>query len=312
MNNKKVLITGLNYNQLPYVKEIKKLGYRIIGIDKNPDAPAKALCDAFYNFGYNEVSKIKDICEREKFTSNDLFFTASLQESYLYLSEVAPIFRIKFPPINSVKIVLDKIELYSFFKKIGIPFPKTYYIYSSKDLEYFCKKTKNFSKKRIYYLKSDFSKNPKYVYRIHLDNFNPNGVQWKPDRYLRRGYVLQEEFMGIGIRVNVFDNWFTAYDFEVKDVPIPINKEILEKVREMNIFKVLKYISTQLNLESYLIKYDIIVDFRQNKFAVLDIGMDPPYRMRKHYENTGLNFPKMYVLHYLEGINNYTFKIPIG
>ena len=31
---KNVLVLGLNYDQLKYIKEVKKLGYKIYGVDK--------------------------------------------------------------------------------------------------------------------------------------------------------------------------------------------------------------------------------------------------------------------------------------
>jgi len=310
MDKIKVLIAGLNYNQLPYVKEIKRAGYVVVGIDKNPKAPAKKLCNVFYCCGYDNIDEIIKICQREGFTSKDLFFTASLQESYFYLSEMANLLGIKFPHPESVKTAIDKIRLYHFFKKINIPIPQTYYIYTYDELKNFYFKYK--SETKIYYLKSDFSKNPNYVYRIKLDNFDIAKINWTKDRYLRKGYVLQEECKGVGVRINIFGNYFTAYDFLVDQIPNPVDKTIIEKAKKIGIFRTLKKISENLKLNSYLLKFDVIIDLQSEKFVVLDIGMDPPYRMRKHYESLGYNFAEMYVKHCLQGFENYPLKYSIN
>ena len=46
---KDILILGLNYDQLPYIKIINKLGFRIFGVDKNNKAPGIKFCDFFLN-----------------------------------------------------------------------------------------------------------------------------------------------------------------------------------------------------------------------------------------------------------------------
>ena len=52
-------------------------------------------------------------------------------------------------------------------------------------------------------------------------------------------------------------------------------------------------------------KFDVILD-HQLEYVVLDIGLDPPYRMRKFYELNALDFPYHYVAHYLMGQLDYS------
>ena len=49
LNNKKkdILILGLNHDQLPYIKIIKRLDYKIYGVDRNQDAPGRKYCNFF-------------------------------------------------------------------------------------------------------------------------------------------------------------------------------------------------------------------------------------------------------------------------
>ena len=51
----KVLFLGCNYDQLPYLEEAKKIGFLVIGCDKNINAPGRQLCDHFINFGYRNI-----------------------------------------------------------------------------------------------------------------------------------------------------------------------------------------------------------------------------------------------------------------
>ena len=60
----KVLILGCNFDQIPYIKELKK--FFCVGLDKNIDAPGKNLCDKFYNIGYDELDRIIEIGYLEK------------------------------------------------------------------------------------------------------------------------------------------------------------------------------------------------------------------------------------------------------
>ena len=306
----KVLIAGLNYNQMAYVQEIKKKGYFIVGVDKNPNAPAKYLCNIFYNLGYNEVEKLLDMCIKENFNEDDKIFTASLQESYLYLSTVANRLKIKFPSKDSIEVAIDKFKLYPFLKNLNVSCPDTKYVLSSNEMY---SSYRNLKEGIYYYLKSDFSKNPNYVYKFAKGRFNIDSINWEKDRYLRKGYVLQEEFKGEKIRINIFGNNFLAYSFsfEKKEEIKPLNGEDTHNLCKLGIIDALIKVTNKLELEEYLVKYDIILN-EEGEYVILDIGIDPPYRMRHHYESIGLNFAKMYVEHYLEGKINYPIKHSCG
>ena len=55
---------------------------------------------------------------------------------------------------------------------------------------------------------------------------------------------------------------------------------------------------TKLKLTQMIVKFDIIVD-KLNESYFLDLGIDPPYRMRKKYLKKKINFEKLYVYKYL-------------
>jgi hypothetical protein len=297
----KVLVTGLNNNQLPYLKELKKLNLKIIGTDQNKEAVGKQFVNSFYNCGYTDSKRLIEICKSENFTHKDKVFTASSQISYLALSEVAEYFSIPFPRKSFVEIAIGKKKLYEFFQKNNVPFPKTEFIYSKEQL-ICCLKYKN------YYLKSDYSKNPHYVYKVKKGNLDLNNVVWTKDRYLKECYILQEEFVGTHLRFNIFNSYFTVFPFN-SQLAIgkgQVKKEVIDKIKQLKIPSVLKYVVDKLKFNNLLVKFDVIS--KDNRFVVLDIGIDPPYRMRKHYELQNLNFAEMYVKHYILGKIEYPDK----
>ena len=67
----KLLFIGCNNNQIPYLKEINKYSFKIIGTDINIDAPGRELCDKFYQVGYDDLSGLSSIGTQENFNCDD-------------------------------------------------------------------------------------------------------------------------------------------------------------------------------------------------------------------------------------------------
>ena len=86
---KKVLVVGLNYDQIPFINIIKKIGLFVIGVDINNKAPGIKYCDMFYNTSYENYEKIYLYLKKNKFSSNDYLFTASSQNSLMSLCKIA-------------------------------------------------------------------------------------------------------------------------------------------------------------------------------------------------------------------------------
>ena len=47
-----IICLGGNDNQIPYIEELKIMGYKIILFDKNQKAPAIPICDLYRKVGY--------------------------------------------------------------------------------------------------------------------------------------------------------------------------------------------------------------------------------------------------------------------
>lgn len=114
-------------------------------------------------------------------------------------------------------------------------------------------------------------------------------VNWKKDRFLKKFYIFQEFCYGTHIRVNFF---YTKKKFL-------ISKKFIKE----NIVPKIKKIVTKLELTKMIVKFDIIIN-KKNDFYFLDLGIDPPYRMRREYLKKKINFEKLYVSKYLLNTKN--------
>jgi hypothetical protein len=282
----KLLFLGCNNNQIPYLLEAKKLGYFIVGTDTNKHAPGKKYADKFFQASYEDREALIAIVKKENFTKKDKVFTAASQFAYIGASQFADFFKIKYPKPENIDICLDKIKLYKFLESNNIPIPPTKYINSQETLE------KNIKSNQTYFLKSDWSKNPNYIYQLKRGNIN--NINWQKDRYLRKGYVLQSKIEGNHYRINLWkNNYFIFYKITDKfSFPIKIiGKEHLKIINKL--FKITKLLS----LNDFLVKFDLIID--QSKYYLIDIGIDPPMRLKLWLESMNISFPYFYLKHYL-------------
>lgn len=292
----KILFLGCNYDQLPYLKEIKKKGVYIVGADLNPDAPGKALCNTFYCVGYDDISGLIEIGEKEDFNSKDKIFTAASQFANLGAAYFAKEFQIPFPKIEAIEICLDKAKFYPFFKDNQLPIPETFIIDNKEQLIEVMDQLGNECE---YYLKSDFSKNPNYVYKFTGNKADEMNIFWGRDRYLQKCYILQKEFLGEHLRINIMDNDFILFPVDIKNKLVAKKSEIVDR----GIVEKLKNVIDALGFNKWLVKFDLILG--ENGFVVLDIGIDPPYRLNLYYKSLNLQMPHYYVNQYLENEINY-------
>ena len=77
------MVVGLNYDQIPFINIIKKIGLFVIGVDINNKVSGIKYCDMFYNTSYENYEKIYLYLKKISFLSNDYLFTASSQNSLM-------------------------------------------------------------------------------------------------------------------------------------------------------------------------------------------------------------------------------------
>ncbi len=284
----KVLILGGNTDQLPYIKELKNRGFWLALTDINEFAPARSYVDKFAAIGYEDDERLIDFATEIGLSADDHIFTAAAQFAHLSCAAVAKSCGIAYPTYETIKMCLDKSKYYSKFQNYEIPIPHTSYISNFNELKTIIKKL---GVKNTYYLKSDYSKNPKYVYRFNGESLAEQDFFWGRDRYLREFYVLQKEVAGRHLRLNLFPNGYTAFNF-FDDSFISL-KESDAILGEKKIIEKLRYFLKSHNLTPWLVKFDLIIS--PTEWVALDIGLDPPMRMKAYVESNGDDFIKSYI-----------------
>ena len=291
-----LLFLGCNHDQIPYLNFIKKkLDWKIVGVDLDKKAPGKFLCDKFYNVGYDDLKGLVKIGKIEKFTKHDMVFTAAAQFAQKGAAHFSAHFGIKYPSEKSIDLCLDKTKYYDYFFKNKIPIPKTWKIKNEDDI----KDKIKLSNSKYFYLKSDFSKNPNYVYRFNKSNIPWHNFFWGKDRFLRKYYVLQEEVKGTSLRINIYGQRFNVFEFSNGKKTLNYHKDIYD----IKIIQTLKKLMIKQGIQNWLVKFDIILS--KKKYVVLDIGIDPPSRMLKNSRKNKIDFVKYYLTQYLDGKVEY-------
>ncbi len=276
--------------QVPYLREIKKLGFTIVATDMNPEAPGRKLADRFYPVSYEDKDELIEIGKKEGFSREDRVFTAASQFAHIGAAHFASYFGINYIPRRTVQICLDKFLFYKTLEENIIPFPKTYYCFSRDDIERIIKENRNVSEN--WYIKSDYGKSPWYVY--HVKNLKLPDISFKKDRYLRKGYVVQEEILGRHVRVVFFSDQFIYFIHQMGKMFFCTNFLDFFQVR---IEEKLRNLIEKLKLKDRFVKFDLILN--KQKYFVLDIGIDPPQRLRVLCNYLKWNFFKNYSLYCL-------------
>ncbi len=285
-----VFCIGGSKNQVPYLNEIKKMNLKIFLLDKNKDAPGIKLSDKHEEIGYDQVEKLKCLVRQKFFYDNEIkyVFSAASQFSQIGVSVVSELLGFDFINKKHIKSCLDKKSFYKIFENLSAPIPKTFLIYNYESLK---KVIMNDQKKSNWYLKSDFGKSPNYIYKLNKKNILNTNIFWEKDRYLSDCYLLQPEFEGKHLRVNIFDNSYCIFDHsdnQLIDDPIIINR-----IKEFNVLQKLVEIQKFFTFEKFICKFDVILN--NYKWVVIDIGIDPPSRIKNLYLKNKINFFKLFV-----------------
>jgi hypothetical protein len=280
---KSIIVLGCNQNQIEYLRLLKQK-FKIILLDKNKKSPGKKYAQLFFQCAYNDLIKLNYLFKKN-FLHADYIFTASSHYSFIGLAFLAKKLKLKkFPSQKSISIILNKSNFYNFLIKENINIPWTKKIFYKKDLI----KYKKFKEK--FFLKSDLGKSPNYIYSGSINSLIKKKINWKKDNFLKKNYLLQKEFSGIEIRVNVFKK--KCFCFYFKDRKI-LNSKDQKKFDDLKILKKLIIINKKLEVENLLVKYDIIIC--KNEYVVIDIGLDPPQRMLDNFKKLKKNFYRFYL-----------------
>lgn len=281
----KLLFLGCNIDQVPYLKIAKSKGYFVVGTDLNLKAPGVSLCDRFYNVGYEDYEGLADIGKKEGFKNTDKIFTASSQFAYLGASFFAEKFKISFISQKTALLCLDKSTFYPFFESFGLNVPE-WKIWNGTLPDYPA------------YLKSDFGKSPNYCYSLSLGDKLPN-LPKNFDRFYRKSFILQKEILGTHFRINCVGGKFFVFKKKTDQESTPAKDFKFDNATKNNITRILG----DLGLLEHLVKFDIIE--KDDKIYFLDIGLEPPMRLKLYLDGAGYDFDTLYFEHLLEGKINY-------
>jgi hypothetical protein len=289
-----VIFLGCNIKQYVYLKRIYLLGYPIILIDKNKNSLGKKLSFKFFKCSYTdkiELFKIYKIIKQFKILG---IFSASSHFAHIGGAYLAKKLDIKYPSEKNISICMNKCLFYPFFKKNNISIPKTRYVKNRTELRKILSKLDN---KKKFYLKSDFSKNPHYVYSGTAQALLNKKINWKKNQFLKKKYILQKEFLGKHLRVNTYNKKYEVYDF-FNGKKILVNK--YSEFEKFHIIKRLFKIQKILEMTNWLLKFDLVLN--KDSYALLDIGLSPPHRMKIFWEKNNKDFIKFYLRLFLKKI----------
>lgn len=277
---KKLLFLGCNHLQMDYLRAARDLGFHVIATDKNPEAPGAAEADVFQIAGYLDQQQLLSVAQRHGFSTGDRIFTASAHFAYEGAAQLAQSLGLVFPSSEIVDTCLDKRKFYDLLTSLSIPVPPTRIHHDGISLE----------PGRKYYLKSDYGKTPHYNYYIsdHLPNLPSH------DLYYRDCFLLQEEIVGQHFRVNLYGDQMALFVTVGDNSFSPLLRlpEGHEKIHEK-----LLSLRSALGLNNWLIKFDVLMD--DAGWYVIDLGLDPPMRLRQLCQWQGISFCEAYTRQYL-------------
>ena len=277
---KKLLFLGCNHLQLDYLKAARDLGFFVIGTDRNPQAPGSSVADEFQVAGYLDHERLKEVVQKSGMGSGDLVFTASAHFAYEGAARVAREMGLVFPSAKTIDTCLDKSKFYALLESCKIPIPPTRIYNEGIALV----------AGHRYYLKSDYGKTPRYNY--YIKNEAPELPAH--DLYYRNCFLLQEEIAGQHYRVNLYGDEMALFITVGENVFKPLlnlpryHGEIHEK---------LKFLRETLGLGNWLLKFDVLMD--EKGWYVIDLGLDPPMRLRQLCQWQNVSFCNAYIRQYL-------------
>ncbi len=281
----RVLFLGCNANQVPYLEAARALGFEVIGTDRNAAAPGATRADHFEAVGYDDVAGLRRIAEHHGLGPDDRIFTASAHLAYEAASVVAAERGVPFPSPEAIATALDKTRFYPRCAAVGLRVPPT--------RELLPDATPHLDPERVYWLKSDYGKSPRWCFRV-TDGRLPERPPH--DAFYRRAFVLQDEIEGRHWRLNLWGDELAA--FARNDQGGWCAMAGLGAAQEA-VAAGLRGFLTDVGLEGGLTKWDLIE--REGEWFVLDLGLDPPARLRTLCAHRGVDFPAAYTRLHLLG-----------
>ncbi len=277
---KKLLFLGCNHLQLDYLKAAQDLGFHVVATDRSSEAPGAAVADEFEVAGYLDQNRLLEVAQKCGLSPGDRIFTASAHFAYEGAARLAQTLGLVFPSSETVDTCLNKRRFYDLLTSLDIPVPPTRIFHEGIEL----------NPGRKYYLKSDYGKTPNY--NFYISDQLPTLPSH--DLYYRDCFLLQEEIIGEHFRVNLYGDQMPLFVTVAENTFRPLlrlprnHEEIREKLLTLR---------KTLGLDNWLLKFDVLMD--ETGWYVIDLGLDPPMRLRQLCRWRGISFGDAYVRQYL-------------
>jgi carbamoylphosphate synthase large subunit len=127
LNDEFVISIGAGKMQLSLITAIKDLGFKVIGIDRDPNAVGKFMCDIFINKSTHDYEGI--IKELKKLSDTSFFKSVMVKSSgkpVLTAAKIAETFELEFASVEASELTLNKTMLMKKMKQQGILCPESF------------------------------------------------------------------------------------------------------------------------------------------------------------------------------------------
>lgn len=282
----KIAFLGCSDYQLPYLDAALELTNDVIVFDQRPSEGLTARSCEIHAVSYSNVHAINEILSDLGFEPSDAAFTGAAHFAWDSVARIRAHFGQAGPSVEEVDLALDKTKFYRALTEANIEVPR-YQTVSPHD-------EPRVSRERNYFLKSDYGKSPNYLFRIE-DGSLPD-VPQSFDTFYRAVFLLQEEIVGTHIRLNLVRGWAQAMLKLTDDVSVPVRAT---DVLGSGLIEQLSSFTESIHLSEQLTKFDIII--REGQPYVIDIGLDPPNRLRALSEHRGHHFADLYLKGQIHG-----------
>lgn len=127
----KIAVIGANKPLIPFYRQVKKLGYEIIGIAWEEGAVCKQYCDKFYPISFVEKDKVLEICRFERIDGITSF---SLESALPTVAYVANNMGLVSNSVESILLTQSKYAQRQALEQYGITVPRYYQVGNEMDL----------------------------------------------------------------------------------------------------------------------------------------------------------------------------------
>ena len=127
----RIAVLGANEPLIPFYRQVKELGYEIIGFAWENGAVCKPFCDRFYPISFKEKDIILDICRKEKINGITSFSLESALPTVIYVAQSMGL-------VSNTNACLlrtqSKFSQRRALEQAGIVVPKYYRVENEQDL----------------------------------------------------------------------------------------------------------------------------------------------------------------------------------